>query len=130
VLASIASGIIKPEEECDSIESVAFSGKNLLAIGSLNGIIEVWDVSGPIKRSELKLDFGVSKIMTDKSNANILYCGCLDFYFRVVDLRNCQVILVKSGHTDHILDFSISSDSKYALTCSEDSTCKIFALSN
>lgn len=118
------------EEEGDSIEGVAFSGKNILALGTVNGTIEVWDVSSQTKRSELKIgDQGVSKISTDKVNPSILYCGCLDSCFRVIDLRSGEVIATKSGHRDHILDFTISADSKYALTCSEDATCKFFSLS-
>ena len=131
VLMTIPIGVsnLSAEEDCDSVESVAFSGKNLLAIGSVNGILEIWDISSQTKRSELKLDFGVSKISIDTNNFNILYCGCLDSYFRVIDMRTGAIILTKSGHTDHILDYAVSSDSKYVLTCSEDTTAKIFSMS-
>ena len=123
---------LKTDEEDgnDSIESVTFSGKNLLALATVNGVLETWDVSSQTKRNELKLDFGICKISTDSNNPNLLYCGCLDSVFRVVDWRNCEVVLSRAGHTDQILDYAVSSDSNYVLTCSEDATCKIFALKN
>lgn len=125
---TLSCGENKNEERPDSIEGVAFSTNNLLAVGSVNGCIQIWDLSAQNKRNELKLDYGVSKISISKSNPFILYAGCLDAVFRLIDIRTCQVLSKFTGHTNQILDFCISSDHKYALSCSEDSTCKIFQL--
>lgn len=116
------------DDEVDSVESLAFSTNSLLAVGTVNGYIQVWDISSQTKRNELKLDLGVSKISVSKQNPNILYAGCLDSVFRIIDLRTCEILSNYTGHTNQILDFRVSSDSKYALTCSEDYTCKIFQI--
>lgn len=126
----------KEEEEAeggggdsDSVESVAFSGKSLLALGSVNGVFEIWDVAAGVRRHELNLGGrGVCKIAVDRTSAHLLYTGCLDGQFRVLDMRSCEVVASRTGHTDSILDFAISADSRYALTTSEDATCRIFSL--
>lgn len=118
---------ISDEEGSDSVESVAFSGKSILAIGSVNGVFEVWDVAACAKRHELNLG-GICKIAVDRQSQHLLYTGCLDGHFRVLDLRTAEVLADRAGHTDSILDFAISADSRYALTTSEDATCRIFSL--
>lgn len=115
--------------DSDSVESVAFSGKSLLALGSVNGVFEIWDVAAGVRRHELNLGGrGVCKIAVDRTSAHLLYTGCLDGQFRVLDMRSCEVVASRTGHTDSILDFAISADSRYALTTSEDATCRIFSL--
>lgn len=42
--------LAEDEEGGDSVESVAFSGKSLLALGSVNGVFEIWDVAAGVRR--------------------------------------------------------------------------------
>lgn len=114
--------------EMEQIECLIFGPQNNLIVGLLSGYIQVWHIPTQTKRNEIKFSMGISKIIPDKLNNNIVYSVCLDSIFRIIDLRTCEIILEKTGHRDHILDFCISSDSKYALTCSDDSTCKIFQI--
>lgn len=116
------------EKQENSIESLQFGGQNCLIIGSLDGRIEIWHVPSQTKRNQIPLPIGVSKLLVDPNNVNIVYAGCLDGVFRVIDIRTGNIVDEKRGHRDHILDFSISSTSKFVITCSDDSTCKMFKL--
>ena len=114
------------EKQENSIESLQFGGQNCLVIGSSH--IEIWHVPSQTKRNQIELPRGVSKLLVDSNNVNIVYAGCLDGVFRVIDILTGNILDEKRGHRDQILDFAISSKSQYALTCSDDSTCKIFKL--
>lgn len=114
--------------EMDQIECLIFGSQNNLIVGLLSGYIQIWHIPTLTKRNEIKFPMGITKIISDKQTSHIIYAAGLDCIFRIIDLRTCEIILEKTGHRDHILDFSISSDSKYALTCSDDSTCKIFKI--
>ncbi len=118
------------EDNSDSVESVGFSSaQSLFASGTVNGSIEIWDISTQMRRHLCQQNSGISKLLWDKNNPHLLYTAGLDGVLRIYDGRSGQLQTVKNGHNDHILDFSLSSDSSFVLTASEDSTCKLFSLS-
>jgi ribosome assembly protein SQT1 len=118
------------EDNTDSVESVGFSGaQSLFASGTVNGSIEIWDISTQTRRHLCQQNSGISKLLWDQNNPYILYTAGLDGVLRIYDGRSGQLQTVKNGHSDHILDFSLSSDSSFVLTASEDSTCRLFSLS-
>lgn len=118
------------EEEIDSVESVGFSSLNsMFATATVDGAIDVWDVSTQIKRQSCKHSGGVSKILWDHNSPHILFTAGLDGVLALFDARSGQLMNAKRGHFDHILDLSVSRDSTLALTASEDKSCRIFSLS-
>nr|XP_027197085.1 protein SDA1 homolog isoform X1 [Dermatophagoides pteronyssinus] len=96
------------EKQENSIESLQFGGQNCLVIGSSH--IEIWHVPSQTKRNQIPLSRGVSKLSVDSNNVNIVYAGCLDGVFRVIDIRTGEIMNEKRGHRDQILDFAISSN--------------------
>jgi len=117
------------EENNDSVESVSFSSvQSLFATGTVDGSIEIWDISTQMRRHVCHQNSGISKLLWDKNNPYLLYTAGLDGVLRIYDGRSGQLLNVKNGHNDHILDFTVSSDSSFVLTASEDSSCRIFSL--
>ncbi|XP_075591968.1 protein SDA1 homolog [Dermatophagoides farinae] len=98
------------EKKDNSIESLQFGGQNCLIIGSLDGRIQIWHVPSQTKRNQIELSRGVSKLLVDSNNVNIVYAGCLDGVFRVIDILTGNILDEKRGHRDQILDFAISSN--------------------
>ena len=118
------------EEETDSVESVGFSSLNsMFATATVDGSVDIWDVSTQIRRQSCKHDGGISKILWDNNSPHLLYTAGLDGHLAVYDARIGQLNNSKRGHSDHILDLCVSRDSTIALTASEDKSCRIFSLS-
>lgn len=116
----------------DSVESMAFGFRGLLAVGTLRGAIEIWDVSSYVKRSEImdvgNAESGVSKLLVNPNDPSMLYASYLDGCFRVCDIRTGKVVQCTDCHDADILDFCLSPNLLFAVTCSEDSTAKILLL--
>lgn len=112
----------------DSVESVVFGNRNTLIAGTLEGLIQIWHLPSQTQQNEIRLPGGISKLMIDRKNPNRFFASCLDNIFRVIDLRDCSILLEKMGHSEDILDFDLTSDFKYALTCSDDKTCRMFEI--
>ncbi|CAG2102511.1 unnamed protein product [Medioppia subpectinata] len=117
------------DEGNDSVESVGLNSTlSVLATGTVEGSVDIWDMSTQIKRHSCKHESGISKLLWDHNSPHVLYTAGLDGVLNVYDTRSGEQIGAKRGHSNHILDLTISKDSTIALTASEDNTCKIFSL--
>ncbi|RWS14049.1 angio-associated migratory cell protein-like protein [Dinothrombium tinctorium] len=117
----------RESEESDSVESVCFAENfPLVATGTAIGFVEIWDIPSQTRRNMCASDFGVSKLLFDKKNNHLLYAAGLNGVVNMYDIRSGKLELSKTGHINQILDFSISHDSSFLLTASEDCTCRIF----
>lgn len=116
-------------EDNDSVESVGFCSVNsLFATGTVEGSVDIWDISTQIKRNSCRQSTGISKLLWDNNSPHILYTAGLDGILRLFDSRSGELMVEKKGHFNHILDLCISSDSSIALTASEDKSCRLFSL--
>ncbi|XP_054166410.1 angio-associated migratory cell protein-like [Oppia nitens] len=128
-VAPVADAAEDTEELVDSVECVRLnSSLSVLATGTVEGSIDIWDISTQIKRHSCKHSSGVSKLSWDTNSPHILYTAGLDGIINIYDGRSGQLVGNKKGHLDQILDMKISKDSTIAVTASEDNCCKIFSL--
>ncbi|XP_053208424.1 angio-associated migratory cell protein-like [Panonychus citri] len=130
VVGNLSCGINDDEKTIDtsnSVESLDFSEIHpVLATGSLNGLLEFWDINSQVKKYSFQCDQGISKIGWCPNVPYLICCAGLDGLLRIVDGRDGSLVSTKSGHEDQILDFSFAADKDCILTSSEDGTCRVF----
>lgn len=121
-------GIFATNDKND-IECILF-GNDLPVVvtGTLSGQLCVWDLGTQVLRHEAKLDYSVS-ILKWASNSRIVV-GATSGQVYVCDIRTGKLLENLTGHRDDILSISVSSDSSFVLTTSDDATAKIFTLKN
>lgn len=115
-----------------TVESVAFCWDPtlpLLAAGTVFGYVYIWDIAKQTERHRLNLKEGVTKLVWDRNNT-FLYSAHLGGTIRAHDGRSgvCQFEL--TGHSDDILDLTLSLDGSTVLSTSDDSTARVFTVSN
>lgn len=117
-----------------SVEAVAFCHESdlsfkLVASGTLQGKITIWDITKQTVRAECD-DGGhptgvtVAKWLPEMT----LVVGTLDGTIKLFDGRSGQSKLYLHGHVAEIYDLQYSKESNIILTTSEDKTAKIFRL--
>lgn len=133
-LISPQSGKVLSTFECgdgkgESVESVVFNNtSNVLATGTVAGLIEIWDISSHSRKTNIISDSRLTKIMWFNSNPHVILASGVDGILRGWDSRTGQLVLSKSGHKDQILDFSVAKNSDHCITASDDTTCRVFSL--
>lgn len=122
---------VKDDEQL-SVESVAFCWDPMLplvAAGTMFGYLYIWDIAKQSVRHRLNLNEGITKLVWDRNSA-FLYSAHLGGTIRAHDPRSgvCQFEL--TGHSDDILDITLSLDGNTILTTSDDSTARVFSVNN
>lgn len=120
------------DSDSNWVETVAFCkdpGFQVVATGTLNGEIFIWDISKQVLRHKVEQDSGISKVMW-KGATSLLFSGGLDGILRCFDARSGQCLQLFTGHSQDILDLHISEEGKIVLTTSDDSTARIFDIAN
>lgn len=115
-------------DRMNSVESILFTMNNTLTTGMVMESLKVWDLNTGLNRFDLKLKYGVFKIIPDKNLPHIIYVGCLDGLVRVIDVRTCEVVKELTGHKDQLIDICLAPNNKFILTASDDKKAKIFKL--
>jgi PREDICTED: angio-associated migratory cell protein-like len=111
----------------NTVESVCFCNDlPLLATGSINGLLEIWDINTQKKRNQVELPSGIVKMAWPSGPSFLLFVAGLDGVLHILDGRDGSLKSTKSGHKHHILDFSLSQSNELILTSSEDKTCRLF----
>ena len=119
----------KKVNEDNSVEALVFSNSlPILAVGYLEGEIDLWDFNTFVKRDSIKLENGVTKLLLDPNQDHILYASSIDGTIRSYDIRDLKQLNEYSGHKRDVLDFQISKQNNFILSCSDDSTCKLFKI--
>ncbi|XP_070569921.1 angio-associated migratory cell protein-like [Ptychodera flava] len=128
VIATFAAGPAASEDESNSVEAVAFcKSQPLVAVGSLNGIVGLWDIPTQIQRNQCKHEAGIVRVVWDATNP-LVYTCCLDGVVRLWDGRSGQVVSKWTGHMGEILDMAITRDGNSIVTASGDKTARVFAV--
>jgi len=109
-----------------SVESVGFASKlKLAATGSIDNTIKIWDISTAQCRETLAHEDIVVKVKWHATDP-LLYSCSIDRTIRLWDGRSGKCVRMWSGHRDHVLDFAVSSDGRMVVSCSDDSSARIF----
>lgn len=111
-----------------SIECLSFcSSMPWLATGGTDGRVVIWDLTVQARRT----------VLVHPDMASITRClflpgsfkiatACVDGLVRKWDARTSALEQTFYGHRDAILDMCLSFDGKYAVTASDDGTCRVF----
>lgn len=117
------------EVEENSVESVTFNAEMpTLATATVQGVIEIWDLSTFVCRVNIRSSAGLSKIKWDPQEPHLLHASCLDGSLMSWDGRTGELQSARYGHRDQILDFDISRTNSLAVSASEDTSCRVFDL--
>merc|ERR1712048_182111 len=102
------------EEEGLSVEATCFSPDDLhLASAHINGSLFIWDLSTKKIRHDCKHPGGITKVIwttLPSSESSVIITTSLDGIVRSWDWREGSMLQEWLGHTDHILDITISSN--------------------
>lgn len=115
-------------DRMNSVECILFTPNNTLTTGMVMESLKVWDLNTGLNRFDLKLRYGICKLVPDKREPHIVYAACLDGLVRVIDVRSCDVLKELTGHQDQLLDMCVAPDYSFVLTASDDKTARIFRL--
>jgi U4/U6 small nuclear ribonucleoprotein PRP4 len=120
--------LLVQEGHSSSVYGLSFQADGaLLATADLSGIGQIWDLR--CGRSILSLQGHVKQILTIKFSGNCyqVATGGDDNTVRLWDIRRKQCTYTLPAHNSTVSDLAFeNSDSKFLLTCSYDSTFKIW----
>lgn len=120
---------VNESNEDDSVESVVFcKSLPLLACATLSGHIIVWDLNTRTVRSKYANANAVGYTKLAWNSQTSLYASTVDGTLQIFDGRNLTLIKQMRCHKSEILDFCLNQDSSLALTASNESIVKLFAL--
>lgn len=131
IVIGCASGAMSSlQPSAGSVEALAFcpeSELKLVACGTLEGRISLWDVGKQAVRTECEKSDDMSGVtrMLWAPGHNLL-CSTLSGNVKVFDGRTGQLKRTLEGHTSEIYDISYDKNKSLLLTTSEDNTAKLF----
>ncbi|CAB4412909.1 unnamed protein product [Rhizophagus irregularis] len=114
------------EDHTESVETAGFSNiLPLAATGSLDGKLNIWDVTTMRLRQTCNHDDAIIQLQWHHDSPLLTTCSA-DRTVRVWDGRtgNCEKTFY--GHQDTILGFAISKDGKKIVTAGDDHVCLVF----
>jgi WD40 repeat protein len=117
---------IKLEGHAESVSSSAWSFDHaLLATGSYDGVIKIWDKSGKNTRS---LE-GPSDVEWMKWHAagHVLIVGSTDGTIWMFLVRDGSCMQVFAGHEGEVTSGGFSGDGKFVVSCSADGSLRVWA---
>jgi WD40 repeat protein len=121
-------GQLKSESEA-SVESVCMLGNSFAAIGSSDGVINVWDMNNfSIRLSCKHEDSIVSLRKLSPKNFNLFSSISVDLTVRVWDARNGECLKLYRGCRDTPLDIAVSKEGKQLIVCGDDRTALVFSI--
>lgn len=132
IVIGCASGAMSTlQPSAGSVEALAFCPESeelkLVACGTLEGRISLWDVGKQAVRTECeKADdmSGVTRMLW--APGHNLMCSTLGGNVKVFDGRTGQLKRTLEGHTSEIYDLVYDKKRSLLLTTSEDKTAKVF----
>ncbi|XP_072181235.1 angio-associated migratory cell protein-like [Diadema setosum] len=127
VLATFTAGPVNEDiGETNSVESVGISpSQSMAAIGSLNGILSIWDIPTQKLRHKCHHEAGIVRLKWDPESPMVFTAG-LDGAVKLWDSRSAQLVSSWVGHQGEILDLAISRDGNTVVTASGDTSARVF----
>merc|ERR1712167_130022 len=97
----------------------------IVAAGSLDGSVRLWELATQACRWTGKHDDGVTKLLWHPANP-LLVSSSLDRKVKVWDARTGERLKILQGHRLPIMDMLMSRDGAYVLTGADDNTALLF----
>ena len=109
-----------------SYKNSSFAGfQDLLASGSDDGTVKIWDFRDSKYAKSFKVGYAVMSVAFSKNN-DVLYFGGLDNTIRALNLRTNQVEYSLFGHSDSVTGLALSNKGDYLLSNSMDNTVRLW----
>ncbi|KAJ2782291.1 rRNA-processing protein utp21 [Coemansia javaensis] len=94
---------------------------------ALDGTLRAWDFATGAQAACIQLPAAASR-MAMHADGGLLACACDDACVRVVDAESLRVVRTFAGHRSRITDLAFSSDGRWVVTGSLDSTVRTWDL--
>jgi WD40 repeat protein len=115
---------VVPPAQREGVYCVYFDRK-LLAAGSRDNSIRLWDMDNLTYRGSLKAHSGSVLCLQFDSQRNILISGSSDATIKIWNLESGEVVQTLEGHKESVL--GLHTDDKYIVSCSRDCTARIWS---
>jgi len=135
-LYDLSSGrlIHLPPAHTDVLHCAAFSPDGrLLATGSSDERVVLWDVSNPEKPVSLhrfESDFVIVNALVFSPDSETLFVACLDQNIRFWRVKQRGQMFALTGHSAGVNSVAISPDGKSLVSASRDGTARLWSLSS
>ncbi|RKP26065.1 WD40-repeat-containing domain protein [Syncephalis pseudoplumigaleata] len=114
------------ENNSEAIESVAFNDNMpLVAAGSLDGTVNLWDITTYRLRHTLQHDDAVIRVRWVPGTTWLVTCSA-DGSVRLWDGLTGQLLKQWLGHQETILDFAVSCDKRTLVSGGDDGVALVF----
>jgi len=110
-------------EEVINCLDVSRRGEEMLATGSDDGYIGLWDPRQKHAIDVIETEFPITAIALAEAG-NELYTGGIDNDIKVWDMRKKTVVYSMTGHTDTVTSLQVSPDTQSLVSNSHDGTVR------
>ncbi|KAI6653702.1 hypothetical protein LOD99_3206 [Oopsacas minuta] len=117
---------LSPENAVECVSISRASG--LLACGTLNGTISVWDTRTQKIRHTFSTTAGIVSLQWCFPTAHNILCCTLDGSVNLCDSRSGDIVRTWSAHSDEVLAMDVLEDKGIFVTGSADNTARIFSI--
>ena len=118
------------EDHHSPVQSISFSPDNaLLATGSYNGILKLWDVANGTITYTLQAHSDIIRKICFSPDGKLLASAGDDAYIRIWDVRDGRKLATLGGHTGKVYSLSFRPDGSLLASGGEDTTIRLWDLS-
>ena len=110
-------------EEVISCLDVSRRGEEMLATGSDDGYVGLWDPRQKLAVDFMESEFPITSIALAEAG-NEVYTGGIDNDIKVWDMRKQAVVYTMAGHTDTVTSLQVSPDTQSLVSNSHDGTVR------
>ena len=113
-----------------SVVSVAVSNNRLIAAGSLDSTIELWDGNSATRTGKILAHSGPVCCLQFIDGGKKLLSASHDGYAKLWDIETTEALKVYGGHTQPISNIDIRNDEKFLLTAAYDNTIGLYNIAS
>lgn len=126
VLKMIDTGNDTEDEESRSVEAIAWSDKtNIVAVGNVEGQIQLWDVASWKVRNTLQIEGAITKLEFIKGTTKLVSSG-YDGSLIVWDVISGNKVWQCFGHNAGVLGFAVQENGRRIISAGDEGVSLVF----